>query len=118
MANKNALGSTKVRKSHVEYVNIYEVTESELIALESGGQSTMKFDVAISLLSVAVTCVVSLITSTFNNDMVKNSFLFVAIACFVAGGVLLLLSLQGRKSISKIVREIKGRLITDEDNKS
>lgn len=114
MANKNALGSTKVRKSYVEYVNIYEVTENELTTLENGGQSTIMLDIAISLLSIAITCIITLVTSTFGSDMVKNSFLFAAISCLIVGGVLLVIGWKGRQSISIVVNQIKSRLKTEE----
>lgn len=109
MASNNALGSTKVRKSHVEYVNIYEVTEHELSALENGEQSTIMLEIAISLLSVAVTCIVALATSTFINDIIKNAFLFAAIACTLLGVVLAILGWKGRKSVSNVVGQIKSR---------
>lgn len=114
MANKNALGSTKVRKSIVEYVNIYEVTENELGLLENGGQSTLMMDIAISLLSIAITCVISLVTSTFTNETTKYSFLFASIVCSVVGFILLILSLKSRKSVSKIIKDIKARLKDEE----
>lgn len=114
MASKNALGSTKVRKSIVEYVNIYEVTENELGLLESGGQSTLMMDIAISLLSITITCAVTLVTSTFPNETIKYSFLFASIVCLVVGLILLILSLKSRKSISKIIKDIKARLKDEE----
>lgn len=114
MANNNALGSTKVRKSIVEYVNIYEVTENELDLLESGGQSSLMMDIAISLLSIAITCIISLVTSTFANETTKYSFLFGSIVCSIVGVILLLLSLKSRKRVSKIIKEIKARLKDEE----
>lgn len=114
MAGKSALGSTKVRKSYVEYVNIYEVTENELNILEGGGQSTIMMDFAISLLSIAITCVVSLCTSTFHKDIIMFSFLFVTISCMIVGVILLFLGLKNRKSTSKTVKQIKERLKLDE----
>lgn len=114
MASKNALGSTKVRKSYVEYVTIYEVTENELSTLENGGHATIMMDIAVSLLSIAITCLISLLTTTFDNDIVKNSFLFSMIICFVGGIVLLILSINNRKSVSDIIKVIKSRLQTEE----
>lgn len=114
MASRSGLGSTKVRKSHVEYVNIYEVTENELSALENGGQSTLMFEIAISLLSIAITCIVALLTSTFGNDTIKNAFLFAAIACALVGVVLIILGWKGRQSVSDVVKQIKSRLKHEE----
>ena len=114
MANKNALGSTKVRKSIVEYVNIYEVTENELGLLESGGQSTLMMDIAISSLSIAITCIVALVTSSFTNEIAKYSFLFVSIVCFVSGLILLIISLKSKKSVSNTIKTIKARLNEEE----
>lgn len=113
MANKNALGSTKVRKSYVEYVNIYEVTESELNTLENGGQSALMLDIAFSLLSIAVTCIITLFTSTFSSESIKTGFLFVAIIGIIVGGVLLILGFRQRKSVSSIIKSIKARMHTD-----
>ena len=114
MASRSGLGSTKVRKSHVEYVNIYEVTENELSALENGGQSTLMFEIAISLLSIAITCVVALVTSTFENEIIKNAFLFAAIASALVGVVLVILGWKGRQSVSDVVKQIKSRLKHEE----
>lgn len=113
MASKNALGSTIVRKSHVEYVNIYEVTESELNILEGGGQSTLMIDIAISLISIAITCIATLVTSTFKSDIIQYSFVFMSIVGVVVGVVLLILCKKSRKSVSSVIKDIKKRLATD-----
>ena len=114
MASKSGLGSTKVRKTRVEYVNIYEVTENELSALENGGQSTLMFEIAISLLSIAITCGVALVTSSFVNDTIKYAFLFAAIACALVGVVLVILGWKGRQNVCDIVKQIKSRPKHDE----
>ena len=110
MANKNALGSTIVRKSIVEYVNIYEVTETELNNLENGGQYALKFDIGISLISIAVTCIISLLSSSFSTDLIRDCFLFVAIIGAMLGIVLLILGWRQRKTISSTIESIKSRM--------
>ena len=110
MANKNALGSTIVRKSIVEYVNIYEVTETELNNLENGGQYALKFDIGISLISIAVTCIIFLLSSSFSIDIIRDCFLFVAIIGAMLGIVLLILGWRQRKTISSTIESIKSRM--------
>ena len=108
--NKNALGSTKVRKSFVEYVNIYEVTESELDTLESGGKGGVYLDFAIGVVSIAITCLTALFTCDFKFPWMFNIFVCFSIIGIIGGALLLILWHKESKSTKQVITKIKERL--------
>ena len=115
--NKNALGSTKVRKSLVEYVNIYEVTESELNSLESGGKGGVYLDFAIAGVSIAITCLTALFTCSFKQSWMFDIFICLSIVGFWGGILLLILWHHESKSVKKVIATIKDRLKEDNEQK-
>lgn len=106
----DSLGSTIVKKSHVEYVVIYEVKESELSLLETGAKSGVFLDICIFLFSMALTSIGTLVSATFKQSWCFNLFLFLAVIGTIGGIILLVLWFINRKSVAKVISEIKSRL--------
>jgi hypothetical protein len=105
----------KVRRGRVDSVDLYEIKENELEILANGEPTTIYLNFSIFLLSMAITAVTSLCTASFNNNIIKYSFLFTAILCFIIGIFLLILWYIGKKSIKAIIQKIKERIPPEYD---
>jgi hypothetical protein len=100
----------EIKRGRVDSVSLYEVKENELDILENGEPTGIYLNFSIFLLSLAFSGILTLCTATFNNDLVKNSFLFVSIIGIIIGILLLILWWKGRKSVKNIIQKIRGRI--------
>lgn len=109
MTKDRVSAETRVNKYKVEYVNIYEVKESELDELERGSQADLFLEFAIFCLSVAISLLASLLTAEFKSAVAQTTFVCVVTIGFIAGAVLLLLWRRCRKVRINIISNIKRR---------
>ena len=108
--NRSTQSLLPVNRGKVAFVNLYEVTEHELDTLAKGSEATLQFNLAIFLLSVACTCAVALGTSKFESETIGQIFLFVCVAGFIGGPILLFIWFRSRKSVKKLISTIKDRI--------
>lgn len=90
-------------------LTLYEIEKSELELLAVGSSDSIYLNFAIFLLSMAVSFLTSLLTTAVP-DKVFTVFLVITSVGFIAGSVLLVVSLQKRQSISALVQRIRDRL--------
>ena len=98
-----------VRRGRVDSLSLYEVTESELDALERGDGNSVELNFAIGLLSVMVTLVVALFTTNMS-DLTKLCFVSAILITGLLGAFLLLKWWKNRHEISNLVKKIRSRL--------
>ena len=99
----------KVVRKKVDSVILYEVKENELDKLEKGRQSDIFLNFSIFCYSVMLTCFVSLLTSTFNNDFSKIAFFCVVVIGAIIGTILLILWWKSKDSVKDIIKIIRAR---------
>ena len=107
-------GQIKIVRGRVDSLLLYEVTDSELKTLERGSPSSIYLDFAISLLSVALSLVVAVVTTTIKSLTAYLTFLVVISVSIVAGLVLLALWWRSRESVREVLQEIKNRIPSSE----
>ncbi len=100
----------KIIRGQVGSLSIFEITDYELDALERGGDDGIYLNIAISLLSVAVSFFVTIVTVDFSSTFVGNIFFIFTIAGFAAGAVLIFIWNKSRVRASQIVSKIKARV--------
>jgi hypothetical protein len=107
-----------IRRVRVERLTIFEVTESELTALEQGSPESIFLNLGIAVLSVAISFLISLLTTTIDNTRTFCVFVIICVVGFIAGVTFGILWWQSRKQLRNVGREIRGRIRPegDEDN--
>jgi hypothetical protein len=100
----------EIRRARVERLTIYEVSESELDILEKGSPDSIYLNVAIALLSAAVSLTATLLTSKVESSAAFVVFVVITVVGFVGGLVLLLLWSRSRKSVASCARTVRNRL--------
>ena len=104
---------TKVSRHHIEIVNIYEVSESELKELEVGNDADTFLNIGMSCVSFALACLLSALTSSFENDFWKIFTCCLIVIFGLAGLILLILWRNKRKSKSNVIETIRNRVAKD-----
>jgi hypothetical protein len=94
----------------LERLTIFEVSESELDTLEKGSPDSIYFNISIFLISSALSLITALLTSTPKWPIIQTIFLIIIIVGLIMGGILLILWIRSRCSISKCVKTIRNRL--------
>lgn len=99
-----------VRRGKVECVDLYEIKDNELDALEKGTSADLQMNFAIFLLSIAFSAICSLATATFANVKIEYLFNVVAVVGVVLGIYFLLAWWKSKSSIKDICTRIRGRI--------
>lgn len=97
-------------RGRVNSVSLYEITDNELSTLETGSSSSLYLNFSIFLLSTAISMLVSLLTTTIQDNRVFNVFVIIASCGFIIGGFLLLLWYRTRHSVTELVTLIRSRI--------
>lgn len=99
-----------IRRGRVDSVDLYEVKEHELDLLEKGSPASLQLNFSIFLLSTAITCIVSLMTSTCDSPVTELVFIAVSVMGILLGLFLMLSWWRNRSSVSGVVTRIRGRI--------
>lgn len=100
----------KIKRGKVDSLSLYEVTESELGDLETGGQDNLFLNFAILLLTAAIAFLISLLTVEMPSTQVFCIFVIITVIGFIGGAILMLLWNRSRKSKKAIIQGIKDRM--------
>jgi hypothetical protein len=110
MIPKNEALEPAIRRGRIEALTIYEVSESELEALERGTPATLFLNFSVFLLSVGLSFLISLVTTTIISVRMFTAFVVVTAVSLVVGSVLLALWYRGHVSLTEIGRRIRRRV--------
>ena len=104
-----------IRRGSVDFIDVYEVKESELDTLDKGLSATLDLNFAIFLFSFAVTSVTALVSSGFKSERVESIFIAISIVAFIASLYLGFRWWMSRKSIKDLVQTIRDRIDSPPD---
>ncbi len=102
-------GGTTIVRHKVDQIHIYDITSDELKMLEQGTLSDYLFDIAIALLSISVTLLVTISTVAFSDNKLYSYFKYaffvtlVLFVTFVIGWLVL------RRTKSEIIDAVRSR---------
>ena len=99
-----------VRVAPLGELNAYTVHEHELDIIAAGSPASLAFNVAVALISIGVTFIITLTTTTIASNRLFYSYLIVCINCLIVGFVLLAYWWKSRTSVLLIVSKIKSRM--------
>ncbi len=91
-------------------LRIFEITEGELEALERGSPESIFLNLAIAVLSIAISFSVALATSKIENDRTFDVFVIVTSVGYVAGTTFGLLWFISRRTLRNVSAEIRSRI--------
>ncbi len=100
----------RIKRGRVDSVNLYEVKEHELEALEKGQVGTLQLNLAIFLFSIAFTCIAALATADFRWKIAETIFIFIIVVGTLLGICLILIWWRTKVSITKVVSTIRNRI--------
>jgi hypothetical protein len=99
-----------VRVAPLGELNAYTVHEHELDIIAAGSPASLAFNVAIALISIGISFVITLTTTTITSNRLFYSYLIVCINCLIFGFVLIGYWWKSRTSVLIIVSKIKNRM--------
>ena len=98
-----------IHRIPLDKLTIYEITEAELEALERGSPESLFLNLAIAVLSVAISFSVSLATTQIDSVWTFCVFVILCVVGYLAGVTFGLLWQQSRKSLKSVARAIRSR---------
>jgi len=100
----------EIRVGKIGVLKVHQISDDELTQLRQGSGQSLFFNFGIGVLSVAVSFLISLLTTTITSDRLFTVFVIVTVVGFLAGIVFIILWWCTRKSISRLVQEIRNRM--------
>lgn len=110
MARRRAQFGPAFQRVPLDKLRIFEISEAELEALERGSPVSIFLNLAIAVLSIAISFSVALTTAKFDIDRTFYVFVIVASIGYVAGITFVLLWFISRGSLKKVSAEIRSRI--------
>lgn len=108
MARRKTQLEPAIHRVPLDKLRIFEITEAELEALERGSPDSIFLNLAIAVLSIATSFLISLITTKIENDRTFYVFVIITSVGFVSGitfGLLWFNLRRSVKSVSAVIRE-------------
>jgi len=111
---ENESDTIKVRRARVDSITVYDVTEHELEQLEKGGGGGIYLNLCLSLLSIAISFLIAVITTKIESDRQFSTFVIILTVGFLGSVVLGILWWRCRETVAAVVLSIKRRMPLDE----
>jgi len=99
-----------IRRARIDSLDIYEVSEPELVLLERGSPDSLFLNFAVFLLSSALSLFVALVTTTIASSRTFSVFVILTTVGTVGGLFLLLLWMRNRQSTATVFAQIRRRM--------
>jgi len=113
MVKRSSAGGRRmppVRIAPLGELNAYTVHEHELDLIAAGSPATLAFNVAVALISIGVSFIITLTTTTIASDRLFYCYFIVCINFLIFGCLLLAYWWRSRTSVLMIVSKIKSRM--------
>ena len=99
-----------VRFGKMDELKVHLISDEDLTRLEQGSGQSLFLNFGIGLFSVAVSFLISLLTTTITSDRLFSVFVIVTIIGFLASIILLTLWWFTRRPISELTKKIRERM--------
>ena len=103
-----------VRVAPLGELTAYTVHGHELDTIAAGSQATLAFNVAVALISIGITFILTLTTTTIASDRLFYGYLTACINCWIIGLIALIYWIKIRTSVHLTVTRIKSRLVVSQ----
>jgi len=98
-----------IHRVPLDKLTIFEITEAELDALERGSPESLYLNLAIGVISIAISFSIALATTQIPSTKVFCVFVIVAVVGYLAAITFSLLWWQSRRSLKTVAQEIRRR---------
>ena len=109
MSDRPSQLAPAIHRVPLDKLTIYEITEAELDALESGSPESLFLNLAIAAISTALSFFTALLTTSISDLKIFCVFVIVCVVGFVAGASFGMLWWQSRRTLRNVAREIRKR---------
>ena len=99
-----------IRRARFDQLTIYEISEDELTTLEKGSPDSVYLSISIAFLSAAISCSVAAPSIHIDSPKLLIAFISFIVLGYIVGGVLMILWLKSKSSVSACVKKIRNRL--------
>jgi hypothetical protein len=102
-----------IRRVRLDSLRIFEISEAELEALERGSPESIFLNLALTILSVAISFSITLATTTISSD--RKFIVFVIVTCisYLAGVTFGIFWLISRRSLKSVSAKIRSRILPE-----
>jgi len=107
-----------IQRIPIDRLRIFDIAEDELEALERGSTESIFLNLAIGVLSIAISLSASLATATFPTDRAFYVFVILMVVGYVAGLTFGLLWFVSRKTLKSVSARIRSRIPPDGEQES
>jgi hypothetical protein len=98
-----------IHRVPLDKLTIFEITESELEALERGSPESIYLNLGVGVISIAVSFSIALATTNIESVKTFCFFVIVTVIGYLAGLTFGLLWWQSRRSLKTVAQEIRRR---------
>lgn len=91
-------------------IYVCQITESELDLLEYDSPNSLFLNISISLLSIAISLFIAVVTTEVENLKIFTIFMIMIVVCAVAGIILFIFWWRNRKKSTDIIAKIRARM--------
>jgi hypothetical protein len=102
-----------IHRVRLDTLRIFEISEAELEALERGSPESIFLNLALAVLSVAISFSISLATTTISSERTFTVFVVVTTVGYVAGITFGVLWLVSRRSLKSVSAKIRSRILPE-----
>lgn len=99
-----------INRAKVESIDLYEVTDDELVQLEKGSDGSLFLNLALTLISASVSFFIAISTTTIESDRQYTLFLIIAVGFLIGAAILTLLWWKSREAVASVVQRIRARM--------
>ncbi len=110
MARQRTQLDPAIHRIRLDKLRIFEITEAELEALERGSPESLFLNLAIAVLSIAISFSVTLGVTSIASDRTFYVLVIVTSVGYIAGITFALLWIISRRSLKKVSADIRSRI--------
>lgn len=99
-----------IHRVRLDKLTIFEITEAELEALERGSPESLHLNLAVGVISIAISFSIALATTEIQSIKTYCFFVIVTVVGYVAAITFGLLWWQSRRSLKTVAQEIRRRI--------
>jgi hypothetical protein len=100
----------KINRAKVDSIDLYEITDYELLTIENGSQESLFLNIAISCISIFFSGLLCILTASFNSEIAKIVAIVLTTISLFAFIIFIIIWRNYNKSSANIFTKIKSRL--------
>ena len=102
-----------IHRVRLDKLTIFEITEAELEALERGSPESLFLNLAVGVISIAISFTIALATTEIQSIKTFCFFVIVTVVCYLGAITFGFLWWQSRRSLRTVAQEIRRRRVPE-----